>query len=216
MPRRRLRWPSTSAATVGAAFTDTQYWTTEWPATSTIEWPVTSASGTSGWLSDWGTNTPVSWTVTNYNYNLPLPNLSSPLYEHLERIDQAFRQPTDDREARNREARNRAAAIERERAIERAELLLRESLRPAQIEELGMHNRITVPVTDKQGRPRIFELQRGRVANIRELNAQGHLVARWCVHPRLDVPDADTMLAQKLWLEHDCEELLRIANRHPV
>lgn len=104
----------------------------------------------------------------------------------------------------------------RARAIDRAELLLTESLSPLQREELIRCGYFTVATALRDGHPRIYQLSRGRVGNIVEVNAQGQPVSRWCVHPRLDVPDADTLLAQKLWLENRPDELLAIANRHPV
>jgi len=109
-----------------------------------------------------------------------------------------------------------AHRIIRRRAIDRAERLLQESLSPAQREELGQFGHFTVAAQHADGRPALYRLTLGRVANIHEVNAQGRLVARWCVHPRLNVPDADTMLAQKLWLENHPDELLAIANRHPI
>lgn len=109
--------------------------------------------------------------------------------------------------------RQRAFHIERERAIERAEVLLIENLSAHQLQEYRDRGTFVV-ATDNP--PRLFRLQKRRVANILELNPQGSPIARYCVHPHLDCPDADTMLAQKLWLENNPEELLSIANRHPI
>lgn len=107
-----------------------------------------------------------------------------------------------------------AYRYERQRAKERAEVLLIENLSGQQLQEYRDRGTFTVAVPGPP--PRLFQIQKARVANILELNAQGRPIGRYCVHPSLDCPDADTMLAQKLWLENQPEELLRMANRHPI
>lgn len=115
---------------------------------------------------------------------------------------------------REPEPESAARRIERQRAVERAELLLLESLSAHQLQEY--RDRGTFVVAHPGPPPRLFRLQKRRVANIVELDARGLPAARYCVHPRLDCPDADTMLSQKLWLENRPQELLDLANRHPV
>jgi hypothetical protein len=46
------------------------------------------------------------------------------------------------------------------------------------------------------------------------LDDKGSIVGRYCIHPR-DVPAPDAMLAQKLWLENNEAEFLRVANFTP-
>jgi len=89
----------------------------------------------------------------------------------------------------------------------RAERLLRSHLSPDQVRDLDQHNWFEVHVAD-----RVYRLLRGRMGNVR-LMCDGKAVAQFCIHPKTDVPDADTMLAQKLMLESDEESFLRIANR---
>jgi hypothetical protein len=52
------------------------------------------------------------------------------------------------------------------------------------------------------------------MGNIDVVNAEGIIAHRLCVHPMIGVPDSDTMLAQKLLLEHDEDRCIRVANVH--
>ena len=59
-----------------------------------------------------------------------------------------------------------------------------------------------------------YRIERRRVANIVLLHRDGSPSERLCVHPIEGVPDEDTMLAQKLWIEGGMErELIGLANR---
>jgi len=59
-----------------------------------------------------------------------------------------------------------------------------------------------------------YRIERKRVANIVLLHRDGSPSERLCVHPIEGVPDEDTMLAQKLWIEGGMEnELVGLANR---
>jgi hypothetical protein len=55
---------------------------------------------------------------------------------------------------------------------------------------------------------RAFQIRRGRARNIIEVNTK----RTYCCHPVDNVPDADSMLSQKLLLETDEHEFLRLAN----
>jgi hypothetical protein len=110
------------------------------------------------------------------------------------------------------ETRYRAEAVERDRAKARAERLLREALTPKQAEELQSKGHFHLEVFSKTGGSRIYRINRGRSRNVQQVDASGKVVKHLCAHPTMAVPDADTMLAQKLWLEHAEEEFLRVAN----
>lgn len=58
------------------------------------------------------------------------------------------------------------------------------------------------------------QADRGRHGNVDQVDDSGRRIKRLCVHPVEGVPDADTMLAQKLFLEGSEEELLRVANHN--
>lgn len=163
-----------------------------------------------GAFAEWitfSTSATATSASTAYAFSFPL-SWSNALIENY---------PEETPQARlDREMRANAAAIERARAIERATLLLVESLSGAQLESYKGNGWFEVATVDKRGVPRIFRIHRGCIANIFEMSIRGDYIARWCVHPGLDVPDEDTMLAQKLWLETNPDGLLSQANRHPL
>jgi hypothetical protein len=53
------------------------------------------------------------------------------------------------------------------------------------------------------------------VANVDVVCKDGKVLHRLCAHPADFVPNPDTMLAQKLYLEHQEEAFVKIANIHP-
>jgi hypothetical protein len=92
-------------------------------------------------------------------------------------------------------------------AKKRADELLKAHLTPQQREELEMKNHFHLLVGAKK-----YRINRGRSRNIQLVNEQGVVVKTLCAHPSEMIPDADTMLAQKLMLEANENEFLRIAN----
>lgn len=62
---------------------------------------------------------------------------------------------------------------------------------------------------------RRYRVRRFAPGNIDEINRKGFISTRLCVHS-YGIPNADNILAQKLHLESNEEEVMRIANRHPV
>jgi hypothetical protein len=92
-------------------------------------------------------------------------------------------------------------------ANERAEALLRAALSPKQLKELDRRGYFHVTVQERR-----FRITRGRAGNILEVDARSRALRKLCAHPVDQVPDADTMLAQKLWLEAMPTEFLKIAN----
>jgi len=97
-------------------------------------------------------------------------------------------------------------------AQHKADILLNEFLTRRQrksLKELGYFEVITP-------RGKTYRIRRGRSNNVREVDANGKEIAMLCAHPTEYVPDADTMLAQKLMLETAEEEFLQIANRNPI
>lgn len=109
-------------------------------------------------------------------------------------------------------AAEKLAKEELDKARARAEKLLRENLSAAQLAELVAENHFTLRTLQPDGSQRTYRIKRGRSQNIHEINEAGAVFMRLCAHPVEEVPDADTMLAQKLWLEADEETFRRIAN----
>lgn len=101
---------------------------------------------------------------------------------------------------------------DREKAKARAKELLVKHLTPNQRGEYEQHGCFHV-VTRKKHR---YLIKQGRISNVIRLNKRGKPVRAFCIHPKIFVPDEDTMLTQKLMLETDEDEFLRIANHRKV
>lgn len=112
-----------------------------------------------------------------------------------------------------REAETKQRQLEeqqkREAAKKRAEELLVASLDSDQQKEYQKERSFTVLSKDGQ---RKYRIQTGRSRNVQLLDASGRVVKHYCAHPAELVPDQDTMLAQKLMLEHAEDQFLKIAN----
>jgi hypothetical protein len=106
------------------------------------------------------------------------------------------------------QARQRDMAAVRKAASERAERLLVACLSSAQRGELTTAGWFEV----QSSRGRRYRIRRGRVRNVIEVDMLGRTLRTYCCHPFDGVPDADTMLAQKLMLETQEDEFLRLAN----
>ncbi len=116
-------------------------------------------------------------------------------------------------EAKWRE-RNAAAQAEEEKAKDRAEKLLLESLNAKQSAELRANGYFELDVISKNGNSRRYRIHRRWSHSIHQIDpSSGQRLKTLCIHPGMQVPIADSMLAQKLMLESGMEEdLLRIAN----
>ncbi len=66
-------------------------------------------------------------------------------------------------------------------------------------------------VVSRSGRR--YRIRLGRARNVDLLRPDGSIEAVFCIQPEQDVPDEDTVLAQKLLLECAEDDFLRIANR---
>jgi hypothetical protein len=113
--------------------------------------------------------------------------------------------------------RARAAAQEEQRAQGRAERLLCRYLTPAQRRQRRADDYFDVPMTDE----RQYRIHRGVAGNVREMrrgpDGTWRAIAKLCCHPR-GLPEADTHLAQLLWLRADETRFREIANvtRYPT
>jgi hypothetical protein len=117
-------------------------------------------------------------------------------------------QPESEEERQRREEASRR----REAATARADELLKTLLTPEQVDELDKLSCFIV----KAQSGKFYRIKRGRMHNIEELDTERQATATLCAHPNRAIPNADTMLAQKLMLESAEAEFLRIANRSPV
>lgn len=97
-----------------------------------------------------------------------------------------------------------------ENALKRSLLLLQQACNDEQIDQLKEEGSIVV--VGKSG-TRYRVTDRGTMANVHVLKDNNKVSHRLCAHP-LGVPQGDIMLAQKLMLEHDEANFLKVANRH--
>lgn len=111
--------------------------------------------------------------------------------------------------ARQAEARRIEKQRKRREAEARAEILLKQSLTPAQKAQLKRFGYFFVE-GNKTGRR--YRIRNGRSLNV-DIMQGNKVTARLCAHPSDDVPNMDTMLVQKIYLECMEDEFLRIANR---
>jgi len=146
---------------------------------------------------------------------------------HMERAREVvssrqFREPTAEelqaqlRQEQEYRARAEARMLEQKQAKEKAEALLREFLSAEQIEALEKRNAFQLESISKDGSRKRYEIQRGRQGNVFLLDQKGERVEKYCIHPSEFVPDADTMLTQKLLIEGNEELFLKTANRTPL
>ena len=105
--------------------------------------------------------------------------------------------------------RRRKLVKKKRRIRARAETVLRENLDQRQVAELQEYNYFTLHSKDGKRR---YRIRRGRIGNLERVSEEGKLQVKYCVHPKPSLPDADTMLAQKLHLEENDVEFLLIAN----
>ncbi len=93
-------------------------------------------------------------------------------------------------------------------AKEKAEVLLLQHLSPQQKEDLRTKGCFFVEVGGET-----YQINRGYAGNVKLLDTKSSKVRKsFCIHPRVRVPDADAMLAQKLLLQANPEQFHKIAN----
>ena len=166
---------------------------------------ATTGSNYSTW-NDWAFNTnatatSVIWTRWNERYTTDCTT-------------DGFLAPERAAEAAAAAARNVERGLARIREVETAELraegLLQEHLTERQKYDLSTKGYFDV-VNFKSKRH--YRIRRGRAQNVFLLDGPGgREVKRLCCHPNERVPDADTMLAQKLLIEFNEELFLKTAN----
>lgn len=125
------------------------------------------------------------------------PTISDPPALSAEQIE-ASRQAVDERHQK------------REEAKERAQRLLVACLSEKQREEYERDRAFHVYAGNRR-----YRIRTGRAGNV-DLIEEDRVRVIYCGHPIEDVPDEDTMLAQKLLIETDEEAFLEMANARSV
>ncbi len=103
----------------------------------------------------------------------------------------------------------------REIADERAVKILTAHLTPEQREQYRREKCFEV-LTTREGKIRRYRISHGWAGNITVLNGEGQQIEKLCIHPAKRIPFADNLLAQKLLLEADEDQFLKIANHTPL
>lgn len=113
--------------------------------------------------------------------------------------------------------RQYAAAREaQDEALQRARATFRSCLSPKEREVLEREG--CIYVNSQHGRRYRIRCTGGQSGNVELVDRRGKKQARFCVHPAYDsqagtlLPDPDAWMTQKLFLEHDEDEFLRVAN----
>jgi hypothetical protein len=117
------------------------------------------------------------------------------------------------------ELARQAAAIEdakrkvfTDTAKARARRLLFSMLSPDQQKELDEKNHFHLTVHSKDGTMKVYRIEHGYAGNVKLLGPDGQPIRRYCIHADSRLPYEDQMLAQKLLLESNEQDFLRIAN----
>lgn len=110
------------------------------------------------------------------------------------------------REINEQSQRAAKAAAE---AVDRARRLLVSALSKEQRAQFERDGYFVV-----HGRSARYRIRQARSANIDVIDRKGFVSHRLCAHTVDWIPDFDTMLTQKLMLEHDEADFLGVANRH--
>lgn len=163
---------------------------------------LTSGTITSNRLSTAMTTTATAATTTASTLSLWANVYRAPVTVHQSTYHYGANRIYDDggqaRSNRNREAKDRACRLLRER-------LTRD-------QRASFDRDKSFELVGRSGKK--YRLRCRRVGNIEQLADDGKVAVVYCVHPADFVPDEDTLLAQKLWLEAADEELLAKANVH--
>lgn len=152
------------------------------------------------------------WTHWNDDHEREHERARELLQQQRAWQEQRIRQATPEevRAAQERETLRQAERIRRaaelDAATRRAEDLLREHLTEEQAKHLDAKQCFYLEVNGRR-----YRIDRGTHGNVKLLDKDGKILGAFCIQPS-GVPVPDSMLAQKLWLEGDEKEFLRVAN----
>jgi hypothetical protein len=188
-------WTGTSSATTTGIVWN--YWNTGAGNTTTVYTADFPQLIWANWVNATATTTIASgWKSPTY-----CPPVLSPEEQAAERVARAERE--------ERAVKERA---DHEQAVQRAEILLNEHLNAAQRSQLKARGRFKL----RSQRGSWYEIRRGHHSNVVRLNEDGQPTETLCVYARGGVPDADCMLAQKLYLEMNEDRLREVAHITPA
>ena len=172
---------------------------------------VQDANATGSWRiwMEWATTTTTTVTYTGTAQIIPEREwafYTPSVWQHATmgpESDKAYRKRL--RAAARAEAKLKA---EKEAAVARAEELLKENLDEVQARDYAALQAFLVRAPSGS----TYRIRKGRSGNVTLLNEAGQDIESFCIHPSVEFPDQDAMLAQKLLLETDEATFRRIAN----
>lgn len=201
-------WSNSTAAASSYITTSSSVWN-NWSATAASA--TTYTVNTKVW-NNWAANTSVTAT-SDYSINLTWDSWNKtivrarPVVQVVEsEEDKAARLIRQEVLRAQREEQDRQRAM----AIKRADRLLESVLSSAQKSQLKDKDYFLL----KSQSGKIYRIRKGRSTNVDLLDENGKVVDILCAYPGLNVPDGDTMAAQKIMLECDEADFLKIAIRH--
>jgi hypothetical protein len=187
---------STSASTT----TTWAYWV--YDVYSTASTSSTVSQVWNNWTSDIGTS---SYTTTDYTYTIWVQGV----YDNLEQKTISAEERKRNEEAAERARKEREKLeIERKERERKAYLFLMLCLNNSQKQQLEKNNYFELEVAGG----RRYRINKGQCRNIQELDKDGKKVRTLCFHPKDNLHDYDAMAIQKLALEADEAEALKVAN----
>ena len=173
-------------------------------ATTWLTWNCTTNSTTTS-CSD---NTWTTWSGTTAATN----NASNTVTWHCAEISAAEQKRIDQANIK-RDEKLKEIAEQRKVAKQKAERLLKRHLTKEQEDQY--EDEKTFHVISENGHRYEVDCQK-RSENVYKLDKRGRRIMRYCIHARSDIPLPDNALAQKLMLEHNEKEFLRVANSWSV
>ncbi len=190
-------WIDETSSTTGTA--SAKIWTA-WNRTYVVSTTINETSGCNACT----TLRVDPWVAWNRTYSATSSITDGVVVRPVETPEQAQRRIAD---------RARWIQLEGERALarDRAKRILQENLTAAQRDELAQKGHFTLTLFEGDQR-RLYRIKQGRSRNVQQVDDNGRVLKTLCAHPAINCPDEDTMLAQKLMLETQEREFLRIAN----
>lgn len=133
--------------------------------------------------------------------------------DHFPKATPARKISAETTETREQAMKKLADAMKERNEIKaRAKDLLISVLSPEQQKQL---DKLTGFVVEAEERRFFIEAKGGTSGNVKELDQNDRIVSSFCIHTRMsdNIPHDDLYAAQKLLIEHDLTQFLKIANK---
>jgi hypothetical protein len=171
----------------------------------------TWTNATTATTTEWPSATAFVWNSWNDNGNYQQTYYTNLVSEAQTLTEEEKRQQAKQEKqlAYNALRRKRRADAKEKAKEEKARQLLKEVLTDEQDQQLDKDGYFEL-VSIKSGQR--YRINKGRSRNVEKIDVSGKVVKTLCFHPREYVHNYDTMTIQKLMLENDEEQVLKVAN----